>query len=179
MAKEKKEEEETVDFIQKGKMARKNKNGQQRNGSRQDNEQYRKAEKGFRRKCSRCGLNHEPRNCPAFGSECHVCHKLNHYARMCLMKPENSSGKAKNVNAVGEGGESSDDNDHYLDLGELTVDTMNVSHIEWLQKIKVGERYIDFKLDTGAQVNIIPKAVLIQNGPVRVKKYKHCQYVYG
>ena len=31
-----------------------------------------------------CGRTHGRRNCPAFGKECHVCNKKNHFAKYCM-----------------------------------------------------------------------------------------------
>lgn len=41
--------------------------------------------------CLKCGRNHAsgPSNCPAYGTECSVCGKLNHWKRMCLSLQEN------------------------------------------------------------------------------------------
>lgn len=40
-------------------------------------------------KCQKCGLLHEPRKCPAYGTQCSRCHKQNHWAKMCQSKPDN------------------------------------------------------------------------------------------
>ena len=36
--------------------------------------------------CGRCGHKHRPRECPAYGQQCTVCHKLHHFARVCHSK---------------------------------------------------------------------------------------------
>ncbi len=33
--------------------------------------------------CRKCGKSHQPKQCPAYGVECHKCGKQNHYAKMC------------------------------------------------------------------------------------------------
>ena len=57
-------------------------------------------------KCEFCGGWHErdKRRCPAYQAECHICHKKNHFARMCRNKPKPSTSSSR-INAV-EGQES-------------------------------------------------------------------------
>eukprot|EP00731_Ephydatia_muelleri_P019632 Em0012g457a len=38
---------------------------------------------GERKGCSRCGMVHPPRQCPAFGKQCLKCQKYNHFAKVC------------------------------------------------------------------------------------------------
>jgi hypothetical protein len=33
--------------------------------------------------CGNCSLNHKRGECPAWGKECHSCHKLGHFSRNC------------------------------------------------------------------------------------------------
>jgi len=33
--------------------------------------------------CNNCGLQHQPRQCPAFGTTCKICQKQNHWAKVC------------------------------------------------------------------------------------------------
>ena len=33
--------------------------------------------------CIKCGISHQPKQCPAYGVSCHICGKQNHYAKMC------------------------------------------------------------------------------------------------
>lgn len=40
-------------------------------------------------KCNKCGQNHRNK-CPAEGLKCHVCGKLNHFAKMCFSKHQKS-----------------------------------------------------------------------------------------
>lgn len=52
------------------------------------------------RTCSRCGQRHQPRQCPAFGQQCHNCGRPNHYAadpitmRHCANSPAGGSRRA-------------------------------------------------------------------------------------
>ena len=33
--------------------------------------------------CGQCGYQHRPKECPAFGQQCSICHRLNHFAKVC------------------------------------------------------------------------------------------------
>ena len=39
-----------------------------------------------KQKCRKCGYNHEPRKCLAFGKLCHNCKKKNHFSTVCKNK---------------------------------------------------------------------------------------------
>lgn len=82
--------------------------------------------------CYKCGLNHDLYKCPAYGVRCDKCEKYNHYAKMC---------KAYYI----EGAST----DH--------VRSLNISNTDWSALLIINNFSLDFKLDTGADVNIIPK----------------------
>ena len=60
--------------------------------------------------------------CPAFGKECLVCHKKNHFAKVC----ERRDSRANYVRMAGDttasesSGEDTDDTDYYTDEEEIT-----------------------------------------------------------
>ncbi|XP_074026147.1 uncharacterized protein [Leptinotarsa decemlineata] len=86
--------------------------------------------------CYRCGTQHEKNRCPAFGKMCAKCRKSNHFAKMC-----------KSVSEV-----------QLQVYDDLFIDCVNDNdENEWkvLLDVHNGTK-IRFKLDTGAQVNIIP-----------------------
>lgn len=39
--------------------------------------------------CKRCNLEHGPMSCPAYGQECRICHKNNHFAVGCYKNGTN------------------------------------------------------------------------------------------
>ena len=41
------------------------------------------------RKCSRCDLKHEPRQCWAYNKKCNLCNKTAHWAKFCRNKKFN------------------------------------------------------------------------------------------
>ena len=51
-------------------------------------------------KCSKCGMKHAKRKCPAFGKECFQCGKKNHFGKFC--KSQTTSKKNKDVDDITE-----------------------------------------------------------------------------
>ncbi|XP_053376974.1 uncharacterized protein K02A2.6-like [Mercenaria mercenaria] len=101
--------------------------------------------------CQNCGQFHGDKQCKAKGVQCRNCKKWNHYARVC---------RSKRVNEV-RADDSSED--IYIDTVISAVDKMcNQAFVD----IKTGPlgKQISFKIDTGAQVNILPHFALQQLG---------------
>lgn len=74
--------------------------------------------------------------------KCSNCGRLNHFAVACAY--------AKKVKEIKEADEESDD---------LYV-VSSIYKNMWIEKIKVEDIFINFKIDTGSQVNILPKKIL-------------------
>lgn len=92
--------------------------------------------------CKNCGNKfHEKGTCPAKGKQCHFCHKWNHFSKVC---------RAKSVNDI-----LCDE-----DQDEIFVESVNsnISNGMVFAEICVGPKNkpINFKIDTGSQVNILP-----------------------
>ena len=54
------------------------------------------------RDCQRCGYDHKPRQCPAYGQLCHKCQELHHFARKC-------NGRIKDTQLVASSEEKQDE----------------------------------------------------------------------
>ncbi|XP_050510413.1 uncharacterized protein LOC126887113 [Diabrotica virgifera virgifera] len=114
---------------------------------KQGHEKISKSTETFR--CKRCQTQHGPRKCPAYGKACNKCGILNHFSKSCRVK------NVKNVEH--EDGDSS---------SEIFVDNVNLSNNVvacnssrgsiWEEFLEIEGRKIKTKLDTGADVNIIP-----------------------
>lgn len=106
--------------------------------------------------CKYCGLSHKIRECPAYGKTCTTCLKNNHFSTVC---------KSKNVAAI------SIHNNDYSDSDELFVssieqifaveddDDENEVSYPWIEKIWIEGKLVAFKIDTGAQINVLPLSV--------------------
>ncbi|CAI5677306.1 unnamed protein product [Oreochromis niloticus] len=103
--------------------------------------------------CMACGRNHGKRtDCPAKGKQCLKCKKFNHFAKVCRSKSnvERKTGH-REVHTVQEANDSEP---------ELFIDTIAAEDNgdSPFAAILLGPKKIKltFKLDTGAQMNIIP-----------------------
>lgn len=104
-------------------------------------------------KCKFCSQSHRRGNCPAYGKICNNCSKRNHFAKCCLSK--------KVVN------DSSGSNDDFI-IDSIQVNCLDENkksselfqqQKEWKVRMNVNDTNIDFKIDTSAQVNVLPRSI--------------------
>ena len=106
--------------------------------------------------CKRNGSNHALRQCPAFGQTCHKCQGSNHLAKMCCTKVFNPPKPKQCVHKVQQGESGDDSSMEELFLGEIsTISDGN----EILTSLKVNGKNVHFKMDTGAQCNVLPESI--------------------
>lgn len=101
--------------------------------------------------CRNCGRNHEARRCPAYGKECYRCQKKNHFGKMCRSDSKQSQRPNKEVKAIRA--DSSDD--FVIDI----VESQTVKETEATAVINILDGNVRVKLDTGAEVNVMPNRV--------------------
>ena len=106
--------------------------------------------------CGNCGREqHSDRqDCPARGRQCNKCKRFDHFAQVCRSQQQR---RAKPVHAVeGANAQDSDTDEQetlYIDtISKGTDNDVAIAEMEIGQK----NHKVKFKLDTGAQVNIIP-----------------------
>lgn len=94
-----------------------------------------------RNTCEYCGGIHIKFKCPAYGQRCAKCKRMNHFARVCRVYTvqENSIDQVR---------------------GDSYSDAMD----DWCQDVVINNSQIKFKLDTGADVNVLPRRFLLQAG---------------
>lgn len=105
--------------------------------------------------CTRCGYSHDKNKCPAFNQTCSACNKLNHFKRMCRSR----------VNVVDlEENESEND----IDIDTLYINNIKNSICQnkgWYENFILNEKFkVRFKLDTAADVNVLPLNVFVLMG---------------
>ncbi|GFY13754.1 uncharacterized protein TNCV_4961241 [Trichonephila clavipes] len=111
--------------------------------------------------CKQGGKKHEKKKYPAFGTKCRNCEGRNHWAKMCRTLSKQKNMAARRVNAMEESRENSD----IVYIGELkSVNELDAKETNcvWYEKIFVNKNAVMFKLDTGSQVNVIPKSELLK-----------------
>ena len=96
------------------------------------------------KQCRKCGKSpsHPPSQCPANDVTCRGCGKKGHYQRVCL--------SSRTVNEVQE-----DSEDGSLFLGSVSSDKED----PWTVNLLLKNRKVQFKIDTGADVTVIPDYV--------------------
>ena len=127
-------------------------------------------------KCKFCTGSHPRGACPAYGKTCNNCGKIGHYSKCCLKSKSNDK---KRVNTVQTDQQktssipdladhsSSDESDNEYFLGTVTTEKKSEelfigaiddkeSTKEWLVTIESNELPVTYKLDTGAEANVIP-----------------------
>ena len=100
--------------------------------------------------CTYCGRKHAVRKCPAFGKLCNFCKGPNHFEKCCR--------KRASVAEVSE--------DNQVDSSytvNFVIDSINSDTNLWHETVVLDHRKpVRFKVDTGAQVNLINSDELAQ-----------------
>ena len=99
--------------------------------------------------CTRCGYRHGDRTCPAQGKRCRKCDRPNHFAHCCRQGTRPTSSRP--VHALEEE-QPSDGED--LQFDSIHIDSCDMES-DWMQMLRVEGKPVTFKLDTGAQANIL------------------------
>ncbi|KAL4719359.1 hypothetical protein ACJJTC_004458 [Scirpophaga incertulas] len=98
-------------------------------------------------KCRRCQNVHGPRECPAFGKVCKKCGLKNHFAVSCMVKTN------KRIKEVQQR-VSSSDSECSFSCEEVSSKYKNKN--VWFEYITIENLSVKCKLDTGADVSIMP-----------------------
>lgn len=119
--------------------------------------------------CKRCGYQHQPSHCSAFGKMCTKCNGKNHFAKQCFSKGK--SCKSQSVHVIED-----TDLDETFFVGMVSCDytsekaTENVKPTvmsnadyevnlvkedKWIVPLQINGALVALKLDTGAKANLI------------------------
>ncbi|XP_048581151.1 uncharacterized protein K02A2.6-like isoform X2 [Nematostella vectensis] len=122
--------------------------------------------KGQSFKCRFCGLQHDRGNCTAYNATCHRCKEKNHFARCCTRKlpqpqaHQQQRGASRAIREV-ELQEQQDPNNLYKEIESLYIEEIKSSNkIKCVEQcLSLNGKNVTFKLDSGAECNVIPEAV--------------------
>ena len=110
-----------------------------------------KAKKAGKRNCIYCGTTHAYKKCPAYGATCGKCGYRNHFDAVCRQG-------TKKVQLL----EAEEELDEYLVINTIYIGSLQDN---WHEEMQVGTAQVNFKLDTGAQANVLPLCTLKQAAP--------------
>ena len=104
-------------------------------------------------KCKFCAASHVRGNCPAYGATCHIYNGRNLYARCCF-KSKNGT-EERRVRHV-----EVEENENNELLEGLCIEEIQGSARRNIQSdLLVNDISVSFKLDTGAECNVISLAL--------------------
>ena len=117
-------------------------------------------------RCKYCGSLHQRGKCPAYGKTCSKCHKLNHFAAVCL-----STSRKVHYSVEGQSSDACDSagNMDHVFIGTLfsdensDINTLNNAKNDdrdWTIFLRSNDSVTQFKMDTGAQANVLPISTL-------------------
>ncbi|XP_031639432.1 uncharacterized protein LOC116351469 [Contarinia nasturtii] len=104
--------------------------------------------------CSKCALTHKRRECPAYGKICNSCKRGNHFARCCKSKKVDSFVVNDNSNY-----DFDDNEEFYIGTVEQVSKITESNVYPWLEKINIKGKLISFKVDTGAEIDVLPLSI--------------------
>ena len=119
--------------------------------------------------CKNCKRIHEYRKCPAYGKRCNNCGQINHFAIACGTR------KVRELINANE-----DNPEFHIDgLSSKNIYILNNKNESWHQKIRVENVVINFKLDTGAELNVLPLNFIKKMKNVNIRRYNNVVQAYG
>lgn len=121
--------------------------------------------------CNRCTYTHRAGACPAYGKMCNKCSKPNHFSKAC---------KTKTVSAIefeddneynnNDNFDDNNDNDEFYigsverEVNETETDDANFDGTPWIEHVRVSNINVPFKVDTGAEIDVLPLGVCVKLG---------------
>lgn len=108
--------------------------------------------------CQRCGYspNHPRDRCPAKDKTCSKCKKRGHFVKCCL----------GNISEV-----VNTEQDNYVDSSEVFLGEVGCSDSDpWFIDVKLQDKHVKFKIDTGADVTVIPEDIQVKCKNVKMQK---------
>lgn len=147
-------------------------NGRQHNGNErqqknwhQQQQQNTKMSNRFDKEeqtCKFCNYKHKFGSgfCPAYGKQCSICKKNNHFQSVCRVK------NVQAINSVDFDSTSKLYIDSLTQLAECSANATNIkSKPIWREDLRVKNECIAFKVDTGSDVTVLPKRLLAAVAP--------------
>ena len=115
--------------------------------------------------CMYCGGKHNRGSCPAYSQQCRKCGKKGHFASCC--KSTNNQSKVNQIEMHSnlDNPESGDEfyvgavfSSHNSDNQSRKIFTIDSSTTSWNVSLSTDGTNINYQIDTGAEVNVLPKS---------------------
>ena len=119
------------------------------------------------RDCKHCGDLHAKRRCKAYyNKRFSLCNKFNHFAKVC------SNNKRAETVQVRDRRSDDSDSDGYFYVSSVEHKSVSISKgkTKWIETLLINSKPIECKVDTGAEVNVIPIQSLRGLGIERAEK---------
>ncbi|XP_076301590.1 uncharacterized protein LOC143220074 [Lasioglossum baleicum] len=125
-------------------------------------------------KCRKCNGTHGPRQCPAYGVRCEKCSKYNHTAQAC---------RASECGRDRYREEAYSDSESDFSISTLKIDNVRCAAAQrkdWQEELEIKDSMRRFKIDTGADTNVIPYKMCCELGIEQaIKKQSITLEAYG
>ena len=123
--------------------------------------------------CDNCIFSHSGKDlCPAKNMECFYCHKKGHMIGKCRKRlaanqiPSNTKrGMEKlnrNVHEVEQLSDTDESDTESVAVDNVFVGSLGSDKDSWQTAIRIGNKLVNCKIDTGAEVNVMPQRVYNQ-----------------
>ena len=135
-------------------------------------------------KCSNCGRIHTRQTCPAQDETCHNCGKLNHFAAMCrstvptrsaAVRHRKHNKRPQRVHAINDADYDTTDEESTIGCLSASVNTVHSGGQPYTLHVGCDSVLMKFKVDTGAQINVIPITAFDTLAESRMKQLKATQ----
>ena len=123
---------------------------------------------GGSQSCQYCGNHHARGQCPAYGKQCTSCLSYNHFSSVCRGGRKNKQRPnfpkkihtlADVAEAVSDSANNSTTPSSHSQSSSLFVGKIGTNDNKWDESLIINDVPVLFKLDTGAEANILPSAV--------------------
>ena len=127
---------------------------QDKSGTKKEEKENMRAGTAGMNVCQFCGYSHKRGRCPAYGKICNSCHKQNHFSKVC-------KATTKEVHTVDNGSVSNEQ-----PFFTSAIGSKQVTDKDWYVILQINSCTIPFKIDIGAQCNVMPTGACNEAGNV-------------
>ncbi|GBN22361.1 hypothetical protein AVEN_186218-1 [Araneus ventricosus] len=115
--------------------------------------------------CKKCNLSHSYGKCPDYGTTCKNCGLKNHWEIPCRNKkkqrfPITKNTEGRKVSSLEEENLLSPASPVGLAISNRSESQSKTNDSTWFQELSVNGNLVNFKLNSGAELNVLPFEIL-------------------